>query len=235
MVDEFRVRWHGHASFTVGKTKKILIDPFITGNPSAKVSKDELKADIVVVTHAHSDHLGDAVDIARKNNAPIVTMVELAWMLQEENDDIEFHGINYGGGVEIDGVTFKSVFAIHSSTYNGKYAGPPMGVVIEDDLTLYHAGDTGLFGDMSLIKEMYRPEISLLPIGGYFTMGIPEALYASRLLGSRYIIPMHYNTFDLIHTDPQEFKRKLEGNGQMAIVLGVEEEVKFDSTGRKLQ
>lgn len=234
MANEFSVRWHGHAAFTVGKTKKILIDPFFDQNPAAKIKKDDVKADIVIVTHAHFDHLGNAVEIAKKNHATVVTMVELAWMLQDEFKDVKFVGINHSGSTVVDGVRIHSVPAFHSSGYNGKYAGPPMGVVIDDGLSLYHAGDTGIFGDMSLIRDLYSPLISLIPIGGFYTMGVQEATKAVKLLGSRYTIPMHYNTFDLIKADPDEFKRKAESPENQIIVMNVEEEVKFDGSGRRI-
>lgn len=234
MTGEFSVRWHGHAAFTVGMTKRILIDPFFDQNPMAKVKKDDVKADIVLVTHAHFDHLGNAVEIARKNHATVVCMVELAWTLQEEFKDVKFVGINLSGSTVVDGVRIHAVPAFHSSGYNGKYAGPPMGVVVEDGLTLYHAGDTGVFGDMTLIKELYHPAISLIPIGGFYTMGIQEAVKAVKLLDSRYTIPMHYNTFDLIKANPEEFKSKAQSQDNSIIVMKVEEEVKFDSTGRRL-
>lgn len=235
MAQQFDVTWHGHACFTVGMNKKILIDPFLEGNPVAKIKPDDVKADIIVVTHAHSDHLGDAIKIAKNNKAPIVTMVELAWMLEEENKDLELYGINFSGSTEVKGIRFTSVPAFHSSGYNGKYAGPPMGIVINDGLTVYHAGDTGVFKDMEIIRDLYHPVVSMIPIGGFFTMSPKEALYASKLLQSKYVIPMHYNTFDLIKQDVNEFTEGFSSmNGQSAIVAEVEKTISFDTNGNKL-
>jgi L-ascorbate metabolism protein UlaG (beta-lactamase superfamily) len=235
MTEQFEVNWHGHACFTVGMTKKVIIDPFLEGNPVARIKPDSVKVDMVAVTHGHFDHVADAVKIALKNSAPLVTMVELAGILQEENKDLNAIGINYSGSTTIDGIKFTSVPAFHSSGYNGKYGGSPMGIIITDGLKLYHGGDTGVFKDMEVIRDLYKPDISLLPIGGYFTMGIPEALYASKMLGSKYVIPMHYNTFDAIRQDPNKFVEGFKGlKGQHALLAEIEKPLMFDKNGNKL-
>ncbi len=235
MTQNYDITWHGHACFTVGKNKKILIDPFLEGNPAAKIKPEDVNPDIIVVTHAHGDHLGDAIKIAKRTKAPIVTMVELAWTLEEEHKDLELYGINFSGSTEVKGVNFTSVLAFHSSGYNGKYAGPPMGIVIEDGFPVYHAGDTGVFKDMELIRDLYHPVVSMLPVGGFFTMGPKEALYASKMLQSKYIIPMHYNTFDLIKQDMDKFVGGFSSlKGQIPLVAEVEKTISFDSNGNKL-
>ncbi len=235
MAEEFRVTWHGHACFTVGSTKNILIDPFLTQNPKAQIKADSVKPDVIAVTHGHFDHVGDAVSIAKRTSAPIVTMVELAGLLQEEEKDLNVIGINYSGSTKVDGVTFTSVPAYHSSGYNGKYGGSPMGIVVNDGLKLYHAGDTGVFRDMETIHDLYNPDISLLPIGGHYTMSIPEALYASRLLKSKYVVPMHYSTFDLINQDPHKFVEGFKDlHGQTAVIAEIEKPIRFDLHGNKL-
>lgn len=235
MADQFEVRWHGHACFTVGMTKKVIIDPFLEGNPVAKIKPDSVKVDMVAVTHGHFDHVADAVKIALKNSAPLVTMVELAGILQEENKDLNAVGINYSGSTTIDGVKFTSVPAFHSSGYNGKYGGSPMGIIVTDGLKLYHAGDTGVFKDMEVIRDLYKPDIALLPIGGYYTMSIPEALYASKMLGSKYVVPMHYNTFDAIRQDPSKFVEGFKDlKGQHALVAEIEKPIMFEKNGNKL-
>lgn len=225
MAEKVNITWHGHACFTIDLGKKILIDPFIEGNPKAKISKDDVKADIIVITHGHGDHVGNAVEIARKNNAPIVTFVELGWMLQADNDDLDIRAINYSGSTEVDGIRITAVPALHSSSLDGKYAGNPAGMVISSGITVYHAGDTGVFGDMALIAELYKPDVSLLPIGGFYTMSEYEATYAAGLLKSPYVIPMHYNTFDLIQADPQKFKEDTESKHQINVLVPEVEEV----------
>lgn len=229
MADKVEITWHGHACFTLDFGKKVVIDPFIDGNPKAKIKKGDVKADLVVVTHGHSDHLGDAVEIARNNKAPIVTFVELGWMIGAENGDLDIRAINYSGSTEVNGITVTAVPALHSSSVDGKYAGNPAGMVISDGITVYHAGDTGVFGDMSIISDLYHPDISLLPIGGFYTMSTYEATYAAGLLKSPYIIPMHYNTFDLIKADAQKFKKETEEKHQVNVIVPeVEEVVKID-------
>ncbi len=229
MADKVEITWHGHASFTLDFGKKVVIDPFIEGNPKAQIKKEDVKADVVVVTHGHSDHLGNAVEIARKNKAPIVTFVELGWMLNEQNEDLDIRAINYSGSTEVQGIRITAVPAFHSSSLDGKYAGNPAGMVISDGITVYHAGDTGVFGDMSIIADLYHPDVSLLPIGGFYTMSEYEATYAVGLLKSPYVIPMHYNTFDLIKADPQRFKKTTEEKHQVNVLVPrVEEVVRID-------
>lgn len=228
MVDKVSVKWHGHACFTLDFGKKVVVDPFITGNPTAKIKKEDVKADLVVVTHAHQDHLGDAVFIAKKNNVPLITMVELAWLLAEENEGLNAVGINYSGHYKVDDITVTAVLATHSSGYNGKYAGGSTGMVIENGISVYHAGDTGVFKDMELIGDMYRPDVSLLPIGGHFTMGPKEAAIAAGMLKSRNFVPMHYNTFDLIKQNPDDFKHEAEKHPNVKVsIMNVEEELTF--------
>ncbi|QRF74692.1 metal-dependent hydrolase [Thermoplasmatales archaeon] len=229
MTDKVLVKWHGHACFTLDFGKKVVVDPFITGNPSAKIKKEDIKADLVVVTHGHSDHVGDSVYIAKKNGVPLVTMVELAWILEEENKDLNAIGINYSGNTKVDGIKVSAVLATHSSGYNGKYAGGPTGMIIENGVSVYHAGDTGVFKDMELIGEMYHPDVALLPIGGHYTMSPHEAAIAAGMIKAPAVVPMHYNTFDLIKQDPAEFKKEAEENHKVKVsIMKVEEELSFD-------
>ena len=233
MAEKVSIQWHGHACFTPSFGKKVVVDPFITGNPAAKIKKEDVKADLVVVTHGHSDHVGDSVYIAKKNGVPLVTMVELAWILEEENKGLNTVGINYSGRTKVDGITVSAVLATHSSGYNGKYAGGPTGMIIEDGVSVYHAGDTGVFKDMELIGEMYKPDVALLPIGGHYTMSPHEAAVAAGMIKARNVVPMHYNTFDLIKQDPMEFKKEAERNQNVKVsIMKVEEELTFDKTGQ---
>lgn len=229
MSEEVSITWHGHACFTLDMGKKIVVDPFINDNPAAKIKRDDIKADVVAVTHGHYDHVADAVYIAKKNNAPIVAIFELGNLLQEEDKDVQIIGMNMSGTTTVEGIQITAVPATHSSGYGEKYGGNPMGFIFGDGIKVYHAGDTGVFKDMELIQELYKPDISLLPIGGFFTMGPDEATYAAGILKSKVIIPMHYNTFDAIKQDAQEFKKKVEAAHKAKVfVPTVEEEIRFD-------
>ncbi|WP_048058170.1 metal-dependent hydrolase [Pyrococcus yayanosii] len=214
-----KVKFLGHAAFYIEGSKKILIDPFLSGNPVAAAKPEELEADLILVTHAHGDHVGDAAEIARRTGAKIVAMYDIANYLVENNKGITTVGMNYGP-TEIDGVKIVQVPAWHSSS-DGKYSiGNACGYIIElDGVKIYHAGDTFVFKDMELFAELYGPiDLALLPIGGHFTMGVEEAAKAVELLKPKKVIPMHYNTWPPISADPEEFKR-LVGDKAEVIIL----------------
>ncbi|NJD98312.1 metal-dependent hydrolase [Thermococcus sp. LS1] len=214
-----KVRFLGHAAFEIVGSKRILIDPFLTGNPAAAARPEELEADLILITHAHGDHIGDAVGIAKRTGAKIVAMYDIANYLVENNPGITTIGMNYGP-TEVDGVKIVQVPAWHSSS-DGKYSiGNAAGYVIElDGVKIYHAGDTFVFKDMELLNELYGPiDLALLPIGGHFTMGPREAAKAVELLKPRKVVPMHYNTWPPIAADPEEFKR-LVGDKAEVIIL----------------
>jgi L-ascorbate metabolism protein UlaG (beta-lactamase superfamily) len=198
-----RITWYGHAAFLVEVGgKKILIDPWIS-NPLSPVSVDKIPdPDYIIVTHDHGDHVGDSVKILRRSrNAKIVAIYELAdHIASEAGAKDRAIGANIGGPISLEGVTVYLTPAMHSSS-----KGSPTGVVIQSsETTIYHAGDTGVFSDMALIRELYEPRIAMIPIGGHFTMGIREAVKALELLRPSIAIPMHYNTFPLIKSDPRE-------------------------------
>ncbi|NJE46850.1 metal-dependent hydrolase [Thermococcus sp. GR7] len=214
-----KVRFLGHAAFEIVGSKRILIDPFLTGNPAAAAKPEELEADLILITHAHGDHIGDAVGIAKRTGAKIVAMYDIANYLVENNPGITTIGMNYGP-TEVDGIKIVQVPAWHSSS-DGKYSiGNACGYVIElDGVKIYHAGDTFVFKDMELLNELYGPiDLALLPIGGHFTMGPKEAAKAVELLKPRKVVPMHYNTWPPIAADPEEFK-KLVGDKAEVIIL----------------
>lgn len=199
----------GHSSFLI-KTGKlnILIDPYIKGNPKSSVKISDLKnIDVILVTHGHSDHLGDAVEIAERNSSKIICVFELSKFLGENAV-----GMNIGGTISLSkDVHVSMVPALHSSSYDGKYAGPAVGYVISiNGLNIYHAGDTGLFYDMELIGTVYNVDVALLPIGDVYTMGPEAAAYASKLINPRIVVPMHYGTSDLFPGDPRGFKTLME-------------------------
>jgi L-ascorbate metabolism protein UlaG (beta-lactamase superfamily) len=212
------ITWYGHACF---KVDNVLIDPFVP-NPLCNLPFDEIMegVDIIAVTHGHADHLGNAEDLAKTYNVPVVTNHEISVYLSEKGVNAE--GMNIGGTIEINGAKITMVKAEHSSDISPTISGGvAAGFIIND--RVYHAGDTGLFGDMELIGEIYAPQIALLPIGGRYTMGIDEALVAIELIYPEIVIPMHYNTFPLIEVDVNEFVKKAEALGVEVIVPKVGE------------
>jgi L-ascorbate metabolism protein UlaG (beta-lactamase superfamily) len=216
------VRWLGHAAFLLEGNERIVVDPFLTGNPLAPVKAEDLECDIVCVTHAHGDHFGDAVEIARRNEAPVVAIFEVATVAQSKGAEVI--GMNIGGSTKVGDTRITLTNAVHSSCFVGdgkvEAGGNPAGLVIDSGQRVYHSGDTAVFGDMGLIGELYEPELALLPIGDFYTMGILEATKAVELLGVSRVIPMHYNTFDVIRQDPGEFKDSVsKKTGSEAIVL----------------
>jgi L-ascorbate metabolism protein UlaG (beta-lactamase superfamily) len=199
-----RIRWLGHSGFEIELANKILlIDPWLTGNPLAAVKASDIKkADIVCVTHDHGDHLGDAVEICKRTGATFVAIYELG-VYAEEQGVKNVVGINIGGTAKVKGIRITMVQAFHSST-----RGAPTGFVIKaEEKTLYHAGDTGLFGDMKLIGEIHRPDVALIPIGDYYTMGPREAAEAVKLIKPAVVVPMHYQTFPVLESSAENFTK----------------------------
>lgn len=210
-----KVTYLGHAAFKLVSPNGVVIylDPFLSGNPKTPPElKTVEKADLILVTHGHADHVGDTLAIAEKTNAKIVVIPELGRYLTRKGAK-NVVGMNKGGTYTSHGMAITMVHALHSSSITEGdqviYAGDPAGFVIrfENGFTVYHAGDTGLFGDMKLIGEIYKPDLSLLPIGSHFTMDPREATYAAKLLGSKYVIPMHYGTFPVLTGTAEEFVR----------------------------
>jgi L-ascorbate metabolism protein UlaG (beta-lactamase superfamily) len=204
--------WLGHASFRVESPggKRIYVDPFLNGNP--KCPENELqpeRVDIIAVTHGHGDHVGDTVDLAKKHSCPVVALLELSGWVSGQGV-AETHGPNKGGTVDVDGVKFTFTNAYHSSsTPDGGYGGEACGIVLtlEDGTKVYFAGDTCVFGDMQLIGRIYSPDVAVLPIGDYYTMGPEEAAVALELLGTKRCVPCHYGTFPVLIGTPAELKQ----------------------------
>ena len=199
-----RITWLGHSAFKIEVAEKIvLVDPWLTGNPVAAVKASEItKADVVYVTHDHHDHLGDAFDICKRTGAIFVAIVDLA-RYAEENGIKNIEGLNIGGSIETKGLKLIVVQATHTAS-----RGVPTGVIIEEEgKAIYHAGDTGLFGDMRLIGELYKLDLALIPMGGYYTMDAKEATEAVKLLNPKVVIPMHYKTFPVLAKSADEFAR----------------------------
>lgn len=225
-LDGTKITWLGHATFLIESPKgtRIVTDPWLKDNPKCPPAYHELdRADVVTVSHGHFDHLGSAADLAKRTGASVVSNFEIVSYLQAQGVASGI-GMNKGGTVDVKGIRLTFVHAVHSSgisTENGLvYGGEAGGFVIqlENGLAIYHAGDTNVFSDMALIKDLYRPDIALLPIGGHFTMSPKEAAYAVRLLGPSVVIPMHYGTFPVLTGTPDAF-RDLVGDQAQVVVL----------------
>jgi L-ascorbate metabolism protein UlaG (beta-lactamase superfamily) len=217
-----KLRYHGHSCWEVEDgTHRLLIDPFLEGNPLADVGPDSFKKlDAIVVSHGHGDHIGDGVAIAKRTGALVISNFEVTNYFTTRG--CQGHPLHIGGGRRFDFGHVKLTIAHHGSTGpEGEALGNPAGIVLTmAGKKVYHAGDTGLFLDMKLIAEMNGPlDAALLPIGDNFTMGIDDAVKATEFLQARVHIPMHYDTFGWIKADPQEFVRKVEAAGRKAVVV----------------
>ena len=213
-----KLTYLGHSAFEIfTKGQKILIDPFLVQSPNYDING----VTDIFVTHAHSDHLGSAIEISRKNKAKITAIFELANYCSSKGANAS--GINLGSKISYPWGKVSAVPAFHSSsTPEGIYGGCPCGFVFEiENHIIYHAGDTCLNQEMKTVGEYYKPDISMLPAGGYFTMDIEEAVKASEWLDSDTIIPMHYNTFGLINVNINLFKEGLEKIGKNPLILEI--------------
>jgi L-ascorbate metabolism protein UlaG (beta-lactamase superfamily) len=222
-----KITYLGHSAFKIVSPKGVVIyiDPFLSNNPMTPAEMKTVdKADLILVTHGHGDHVGDTLAIAEKTNAKIVVIPELGRYLTKKGAK-NVIGMNKGGTYTSQGIAITMVHALHSSSATEGdqiiYLGDPAGFVIrfENGFTLYHAGDTGVFGDMRIISEIYKPELSLLPIGGHFTMDPKEATYASKLLGSKYVVPMHYGTFPVLTGTAEEFQKLMREVPQTKVLV----------------
>jgi L-ascorbate metabolism protein UlaG (beta-lactamase superfamily) len=210
------ITWLGHSTFiiTTPGGKRIVTDPWLEGNPKCPPDRKRIDAaDVILLTHGHSDHSGDVVSVSRATNAPILAIHELSiWLEQKGLQNVQ--GMGIGGTVSVAGLEVTMTPAVHSSSVvEGKsivYLGNPAGFVVkmENSQTFYFAGDTALFGDMRLIGEE-GIDVAILPIGDHFTMGPDDAARAAEFIGAATVIPCHYNTFPPIRQDPEAFRAKV--------------------------
>ncbi len=221
----------GHAAFQLKcGNDTILFDPFLTGNPLAKANPDDLDCNYIILTHGHVDHIGDAVSIAKRTGATVISNYEIATWFAAQG--IASHPMHIGGAYNFPFGRVKLTIAHHGSAFDAGdgfiYMGNPAGVLVTiEGKTLYHAGDTGLFYDMKLIGEMNAISVALLPIGDNFTMGIDDAVKAVEFLNPGVVVPMHFKTFEVIDVNPDEFARKVSAIGKKAQVLAVGDDLEF--------
>lgn len=219
-----KLKYLGHSAFEINiNNNKILIDPFLVKCPDYDYSN----VTDIFVTHGHADHLGKAPQIALKTDAVITAVFELAKYCSRYG--VNVNGISLGGWINYDWGKVIALPAFHSSSSDdGTYTGCPVGYLFEiEGKRIFHAGDTCLNSEMKVLGEIYKPDIAILPIGGHYTMDIENALIASKWIGAKTIVPMHYNTFPQINVNIDDFKNGLTKQGQTPLVLEIEESVEI--------
>jgi L-ascorbate metabolism protein UlaG (beta-lactamase superfamily) len=221
-----RVTFQGHSCFEVEHEEfRLIIDPFLTGNPKAQVGPKQIRAQYILVSHGHSDHWGDSEAIAQANDATVIGCFELAAFAKRKG--LKTHALHIGGGHQFPFGRVQLTVAHHGTGGDGgeAYLGSPAGFLIHlGKSTLYHAGDTALTYDMKLLGEFHHVDLALLPIGDNFTMGTDDAVRATAFVNPVRVVPMHYDTFEIIAADPHEFARKVRRDTRAEpVVLAVGE------------
>ena len=219
------ITWLGHSSFVVRTPgdQTLLFDPWYTGNPSFPANAKPTNADLILLSHGHSDHITDAVAMAKSTDAIVVGIWEVtSWLGTKGVSNLE--SMNKGGTITVKGLRVTMTEALHSSSFDDNgvvYLGEPAGFIIklENGQSLYFAGDTALFSDMKLIGELYKPDIAFLPIGDRFTMGPDTAAIAAKWLGVKQVVPMHWGTFPLLTGTPDQLKDHLRGTDIQVLEL----------------
>lgn len=215
------LKYIGHSAFEIKlKENSIMVDPYVSINP--KYDWHDSNITDIFLTHAHGDHLGQAIEIAKEKDATITAIVELAHYCKEQGCKVK--AVNFGGWLNYDWGRVVFVPAFHTSSLpDGRYAGEPAGIIFDvENVRIYHAGDTALTTEMKTIKELYRPNIALLPIGGHYTMDVEHAAVAADWIGAQTVIPMHYNTFPEIQTDLEKFMKLVQINNSNCVILNPE-------------
>ncbi|WP_314064615.1 metal-dependent hydrolase [uncultured Vagococcus sp.] len=220
------VSWHGQSCVKIvtNQQQTILIDPLISGNPYSDLDAETVAADVIILTHAHNDHVGDTAAIAHRTGALIIANFELAGYFAKR--DYQTHGMQPGGQFSFYFGTLKLTPAIHSSSYEDEHGqvhplGIAAGLILTiDDKVIYHAGDTALFTDMTLIGQQHAIDLAFLPIGDNFTMGPADAAIAASWLKAKKVVPVHYNTFPVIEQDPQDFFKLLPEEQGLPVAIG---------------
>ncbi|MDR0912313.1 MAG: metal-dependent hydrolase [Methanobrevibacter sp.] len=206
------IKWLGHSAFQIISDNgvKLLIDPFISNNPSCNVPVEDFEADYILLTHGHSDHFGDTLEIANRTGATVIGIHEISLFIS--SNGLNTIGMNIGGTISFNDISITMLEAKHSGSIDFTDdivdGGVACSYIIksESGKKVFHGGDTGLFGDMeTIIGRIYKPDLALLPIGGKFTMGPFEAALASNWINPGIVVPIHYNTFPAIEQDPSEF------------------------------